>query len=158
MQNSLPHWRCIRLYLPQRRITRLTTAYGGASPPGEAFWRLRQCSNLVSWLNKSTTIKAFSYMGEGVERAAGRMRGLDSILPAAWKNLNRSVIKETLRGQRSTCIAIRRLRSFTLLYLYRRTRSPRRPFSFSSTKTFAVRATFLRRTPLTARFCPPGAF
>ena len=97
-------------------------------------------------------------MGEGVERTARRMRGLDSILPAAWKNLNRSVIKETLRGQRSTCIAIRRLRSFTLLYLYRRTRSPRRPFSFSSTKTFAVRATFLRRTPLTARFCPSGAF
>ena len=23
LQNSLPHWRCIRLYLPQRRITRL---------------------------------------------------------------------------------------------------------------------------------------
>ena len=86
-------------------------------------------------------------MGEGVERAAGRMRGLDSILPAAWKNLNRSVIKETLRGQRSTCIAIRRLRSFTLLYLYRRTRSLRRTFSFSSTKTFAVRAIFLRRIP-----------
>ena len=26
MQNSLPHWRCIRLYLPQRRITRLIRA------------------------------------------------------------------------------------------------------------------------------------
>ena len=75
-------------------------------------------------------------MGEGVERAAGRMRGLDSILPAAWKNLNRSVIQETLRGQRSTCIAIRRLRSFTLFYLYRRTRSSRRPFSFSFDKNF----------------------
>ena len=39
LQNSLPHWRCIRLYLPQRRIARLIRAAIAAQPPlkGKAY-------------------------------------------------------------------------------------------------------------------------
>ena len=39
LQNSLPHWRCIRLYLPQRRIARLSRAAIAAQPPlkGKAY-------------------------------------------------------------------------------------------------------------------------
>ena len=50
LQNSLPHWRCIRLYLPQRRIARLIRAAIAVQPPlkGKPYGEERRCGGYTS--------------------------------------------------------------------------------------------------------------
>ena len=109
---------------------------------------MRQWGNVLSKLHKCTTIKAFSQTGEGVERTARRMRGTQQSIYAEkcthqkGFSLRRGSCRP--RSGRYHDYNKEPVRAAHILFL-RQKLSPRAPL-------------FLRRTPLTARFCPPGAF